>query len=121
MCGTCGNDRHLVLHSIAALNAPSAVTVEVGYSCGACGKHYTHPADVATVASVLNRISNPDDVLTFAGRYIHCGQPMQKIGPETGRLTAPSFTDRTTDDALDVYLASRVLHCHCGFQMELPE
>ena len=95
--------------------------VEVAYSCRACRKHYLHPADVATVAFVLKRIDDPNDVLTFAGRYIHCGQPMQKSGSEIRRLSAPSFTDRTMEDALDVYLATQVLHCRCGFQVELPE
>jgi hypothetical protein len=61
------------------------------------------------------------DVLTFGGHYIHCGQPMQKTGSDIRRLSAPRFTDRTMDDALDVYLTTQVLHCPCGFQMELPE
>jgi hypothetical protein len=66
-----------------------------------------------------------EGVLAFAGHYIHCGQPMQKTGSELRRLSAPAFTDALTDgpveDALDVYLTTRVLHCHCGFRMEVPE
>lgn len=95
--------------------------VEVGYACRACRRDYLHPASVAAVAAVLNRESNPDGVLTFAGSYIHCGQPMQKTGSELRRLTAPRFTDRTTEDDLDIYLTTQVLHCPCGFQIELPE
>jgi hypothetical protein len=120
-CRTCGHDRDLALHSIAALKPPSAVMVEVAYSCSACRRNYLHLADVAAVAAVLSRESNPDGVLTFAGTYIHCGQPMQKTGSEIRRLTAPSFTDGTTEDDLDVYLTTQVLHCPCGFQIELPE
>lgn len=121
VCDWCGNDRDLTLQSIAALSPASAVMVEVSYSCRACGRHYRHPADVAAVAAVLNRKSYSNDVLTFAGRYIHCGQPMQKTGSEVRRLSAPSFTERTMEDALDVYLTTQVLHCPCGFQMEVPE
>ncbi|MDQ0769318.1 hypothetical protein QF031_002067 [Pseudarthrobacter defluvii] len=120
-CRTCGHDRDLVLGSISALSPPSTVMVEVGYSCRACRRHYLHHAYVAAVAAVLNRESTSNDVLTFAGHYIHCGQPMQKTGSETRRFNTPSFTDRAAENALDVYLTTQVLHCPCGFQMELPE
>jgi hypothetical protein len=46
---------------------------------------------------------------------------MQKTGSELRRLSAPAFTDRPFEDALDVYLTTQVLHCPCGFQMEVPE
>lgn len=95
--------------------------VEVGYSCRACRRNYLHLAGVADVAAVLNRETHPEGVLTFAGSYIHCGQPMQKTGSEIRRLTAPSFTDRRTEDDLGVYLTTQVLNCPCGFQIELPE
>ncbi|MBT2566966.1 hypothetical protein J7I84_10765 [Arthrobacter sp. ISL-85] len=120
-CRACGHDRDLELHSIAALSPPSTVMVEVGYACRACRRTYLHPADVAAVAEILNRESHADDVVTFAGSYFHCGQLMQKTGSELRRLSAPIFTDRTTEDDLDVYLTTQVLHCPCGFQIELPE
>lgn len=119
-CSGCGTDRFLALHSIEALIPPSGDSVEVGYSCKACNEHYLHPADVAAVAAVLNRVRSFEDVLAFGGHYIHCGQPMQISGSEVRRLGAPAFTDEALEDALDVYLATRVLHCPCGFQMELP-
>lgn len=65
-----------------------------------------------------NRI---DGVLAFGGQFVHCGQPMQKTGSELCRLIAPAFTDKPFEDALDVYLTTQVLHCQCGFQMEVPE
>ena len=120
-CSNCASDRSIALQSIEALSPPSAVSVEVGYSCRACGRRYLHPADVAAVAAVLSRGSSPTGILSFAGHYIHCGQPMQKTGSELRRLSAPAFTDGLSEDALDVYLTTKVLHCRCGFQMELPE
>lgn len=119
-CSRCGTDRFLALHSIEALTPPSTVSVEVGYSCRTCREHYLHPADVAAVAAILNRLRSPEDVLAFGGQYIHCGQPMQITGSEVRRLSAPVFTHEALEDALDVYLATQVLHCPCGFQMELP-
>jgi hypothetical protein len=65
-----------------------------------------------------NRI---EGVLASGGQFMHCGQAMQKTGSELRRLSVPAFTDRPLEDALDVYLTTQVLHCPCGFQMELPE
>jgi hypothetical protein len=62
-----------------------------------------------------------EGVLAFNGQYVHCGEPMQKTGSELRRLSAPAFTDRPFEDALDVYLTTQELHCSCGFQMEVPE
>ena len=120
-CRGCGHDQDLALHSVAALTPASPVMVEVTYTCRACKQTYRRRADVAAVAGLLSRESNADDVLAFGGNYIHCGQPMQKTGSEIRRLTAPSFTDRWIEDDLDVYLTTQVLHCPCGFQIELPE
>ena len=47
--------------------------------------------------------------------------PMQKAGSELRRLSGPTFTDRSTEEGLDVYLATRVLRCSCGFRVELPD
>jgi hypothetical protein len=121
VCGNCGTDRNLALHSIETLNPPSDVLVKVGYSCTACSRHYLHQADVAAVAAVLNRDGSLSNVLAFGGHYIHCGQPMEKTGSELRRLTAPAFSDRDQEETLDVYMPTRVLLCRCGFQMELPE
>jgi hypothetical protein len=65
-----------------------------------------------------NRI---EGVLASGRHYIHCGEPMRKTGSELRRLRAPAFTDGPLEDALDVYLTTQVLHCQCGFQMEVPE
>jgi DNA-directed RNA polymerase subunit RPC12/RpoP len=121
VCGHCSTDRNLALHSIETLNPPSEVLVKVGYSCTACGRHYLHQADVASVAAVLNRNGSLTNVLAFGGHYIHCGQPMEKTGSELRRLSAPAFTDSIQEETLDVYMTTRVLRCRCGFQMELPE
>jgi hypothetical protein len=120
-CTKCGSDRQLALHSIVALTPPANGSVEVGYSCRTCRSQYLHRASVVAVAALLNRVRSPEDVLAFGGHYIHCGQPMQKTGSELRRLHAPATTGQDLVDALDVYLTTQVLHCPCGFQMELPE
>lgn len=121
LCTRCGIDGHISIKSIEALQPASESLVEVSYSCSACGRFYIHPADVAQVAVVLNNSESSQDVLIFGGHYIHCGRPMQKVGSGVRRLHAALNTDRPENPGLDVYLATRVLHCPCGFQMELPE
>ncbi|MDQ0867957.1 hypothetical protein QFZ70_000430 [Arthrobacter sp. V1I9] len=121
LCTKCGADRNLALHSIAALAPPSDGFVEVSYSCRTCSLHYLHRADVTAVAAVLHGVRSSEDVLAFGGQYVHCGRPMQKTGSELRRLSAPAFTDQAMENALDVYLTTQVLHCPCGFQMEVPE
>lgn len=121
MCAGCGTDRGITVYSIEALNPRSSGMVEVGYSCIRCRRHFLHSADVGAVATIVNRTSSLTGVLVFGPHYIHCGQPMQKSGSELRRLSAPRFTDRSSEDVLDVYLATRVLRCSCGFQMEMPE
>ncbi|MBT2534215.1 hypothetical protein J7E83_19210 [Arthrobacter sp. ISL-48] len=65
--------------------------------------------------------SSQDNVLVFAGHYMHCGQLMEKGGTELRRFQASRSTENVQDEALDVYLSTRVLRCVCGFQIEVPE
>lgn len=60
------------------------------------------------------------DVLSFGGHYIHCGEPMAAASSEM-RTIHGSYTDRQLPESLSVYLATRVLRCSCGFQMEIPD
>ena len=120
-CTDCGTDVHLSLRSIESLRPYSETLVAVSYSCTACGQFLCHAADVAQVAVILSRGGRTPDVLIFGRQYIHCGQPMQKAGFGLQRLHAPITTDPDAEDALAVYLSTRVLRCACGFQMELPE
>jgi len=63
---------------------------------------------------------NSADVLSFDGHYIHCGQPMARFGADTYFMHG-ILDDRQLPEALGVYLATRVLRCGCGFQMEIPD
>lgn len=115
VCAGCGNDRGITVYAIEALSPRLAGMVEVGYSCISCRRHFLHATDVAVVAAFVNRVSSLTGVLIFGPHYIHCGQPMQKSGSELRWLSAPRFTELSTEDVLDVYLDTRVLHCSCGF------
>ncbi|TLM84496.1 hypothetical protein FDW83_07185 [Pseudarthrobacter sp. NamE2] len=66
-----------------------------------------------------SRTGTPD-VLVSGGHYIHCGQPMGTAGGEFRTIQSP-YTDRPMPETLTVYLATRVLRCECGFQVEVPD
>jgi hypothetical protein len=124
-CLHCGNGETLEITSIDALdagspNAGSPFMVAVTFTCTRCGVPCTCDADVSEVARVLNRPGNTAGVLAFGGHYIHCGQPMTAVGTEL-RSVNGSYSDRLVPEALSVYLATRVLRCRCGFQMEIPD
>lgn len=119
-CGQCGTAEYVILDSIEALTPPAAEFVDVGYSCLECGKSYAHAATFQDVAAILNQRGAVSGVLQFGGEYVHCGEPMKISGTGFHSLYAPMSTEDPTVDLLDVYLATKVLRCRCGFQMELP-
>jgi hypothetical protein len=121
ICAQCGTDRHLTIRSVTDLPGRRNDVVLVSYTCDRCGLFSEHSANVADLSGVLGRPDQSGDVLIFGGHYMHCGQPMEKAGSELRRLSAPLSTEGSAEDTLDVYLATRVLRCTCGFQMELPE
>jgi hypothetical protein len=55
-----------------------------------------------------------------SGMYSHCGEPMT-LGREPGSGIHGSIgTESPEQDVLDVYLRTRVVHCQCGYQIEIP-
>lgn len=63
-------------------------------------------------------------VLQFRGQYIHCGETMRAADSVLHSVCAAVTTEPTPaeagEEALELYLRTRVLRCICGFQMELP-
>jgi hypothetical protein len=89
---------------------------------------YVGHSPVPQGAPVLHRRGpqGAADVLRLGGKYIHCGEPMHAAGSELRSVYAPMTTEpvsgeQTSQGALEVYLHTRVLHCGCGFQMEISE
>ena len=120
-CRRCGHDDALEIVSIDAAAGGAGTLVAVTYKCTRCGQPCTRAADVMDVAKILNRPEQPAaDVLVFGGHYIHCGQPMQATGAQVRNLRT-TFGDDQQPAALEVYLATRVLRCPCGFQIEIPD
>lgn len=119
VCPPCRSDELLEITAIDDLPGNPDSLVLVSYRCNGCGMPRTQPADVTAVARILNRQGNTADVLAFGDHYIHCGQPMTGAGAEMRRIHS-TYREKNLPEALSVYLATRVLHCRCGFQMEIP-
>jgi hypothetical protein len=119
-CANCGTDEHLILDSIEPQKPPAANLVDIAYTCVDCGTFYAHTATFQDVAAILNRRGTVSGVLQFGGEYIHCGEPMRTSGRGFRSVYAPMSTEDPEVDLLDVYLATKVLQCRCGFRMEIP-
>ncbi len=119
-CGTCRTAEHVTMDSIEPLKPPVTGLVDVAYTCVVCDTFYAHPATFQDVAVILNQRGTVSGVLQFGGEYIHCGEPMKISGTGFHSVYAPMSTEDPAVDLLDVYLATKVLQCRCGFRMELP-
>ena len=117
----CSTDRDLTMRSVSHPPGLPADVVLVSYTCPRCRHFSEHPARVADLSVIFERMEPTGDVLVLGGRYMHCGQPMERASSGLHRLAAPVSTDSADADSLDVYLATRVLRCACGFQVELPD
>ena len=120
LCPRCRRDELLEITAIDALPGNHDSLVEVSYRCSGCGWLRTQPADVTAVARILNHQGSTSDVLAFGGHYIHCGQPMAAANAEM-RSIHGTYNNKHMPETLGVYLATRVLRCGCGFQMEIPD
>ncbi|MFH5879613.1 hypothetical protein [Arthrobacter sp. NA-172] len=110
----------MILDSAEPLKPPVSDLVEAAYTCSQCASFYTHPATFQDVSAIINLRGTASGVLQFGGEYVHCGEPMKIAGTGFRSVYAPMTTEDPTVDLLDVYLATKVLQCRCGFRMELP-
>lgn len=96
--------------------------VDVAYECSDCRYSYTQIASVQKVAAVLNRPGVTQGVLQFGGQYLHCGEPMKTKSCELRRIQAPLVLKPKAQLRMyEVLINTRILGCHCGFRMEIPD
>ncbi|TLM72916.1 hypothetical protein [Pseudarthrobacter sp. NamB4] len=82
--------------------------------------HHTRPAGARPAARMAKGQCTSSDDLAFDGSYMHCGQAMTPAGVDLLSISAV-YTGKNLPEELRVYLATRVLRCACGFQMEVPD
>lgn len=121
-CKRCNTDKHLLVNSIQSHYPPAPNMVDVAYECHACSYAYQQVASVQRVALVLNRPGVSQGVLQFGGQYLHCGEPMKTKSCELRRIQAPLVLRPGGQLRMyEVLINTRILGCHCGFRMEIPE
>ena len=125
VCTACGTADDLVIEAIEAIipAVPGFVCLE--YSCSACGCFYGHDASVQQVATVLNAGATAPGVLHFGRYFIHCGEPMEDIGEGVVRLGPPAGSrggpaGSRGGPSATISMRTRLLRCHCGFQLDVP-
>jgi hypothetical protein len=74
-------------------------------------------------AALPTTVVTQRDLAHRDNEYFHCGEPMVVPGSrvETTLRTFPADDQAGPGESLASYLATRVLRCRCGFQMELPQ
>ncbi|MFE4196133.1 hypothetical protein ACFRJ9_09735 [Paenarthrobacter sp. NPDC056912] len=121
-CARCNTDQHLLVNSIQSHYPPVPNVVDVSYECLACRFSYRKLASVQKVAVVLNRPGITQGLLQFGGQYLHCGEPMKTKSCELRRIQASlSLSHGVRERLYEVYINTRILGCHCGFRMEIPD
>ncbi|MHC6591352.1 hypothetical protein [Arthrobacter sp. C152] len=116
-CGTCGTGHHLTIHAVTAIGRAGGDLVSVSYTCNACHLFQEHVAYASDVAAALHQIHWMPNVMVFGDDYIHCGFPMEDAGFEVEKLCYRISNGGSNA----VFLPTRVLRCHCGFQLEVPQ
>lgn len=118
-CEACGTGHQLTIHAITSIGAAGGDLVTVSYTCNDCNLFQEHSAFAADVAAALSQVRWMAKVILFGDEYIHCGYPMEEAEHEVERLCYRSSKAGSGLNA--VSLSTRVLRCHCGFQLEVPE
>ena len=96
-------------------------SLQVSYTCSACGLSYRRVADTDQFAGVANLKAERNDVVIFSGHYIHCGQALQETACGWLRFDSPLDGEKESWTTMTVCIEIRVLECPCGFRLILPD
>lgn len=118
VCPGCGSADDLLIEAIGAISPAESGRVCVEYSCSACGSFYAHAASVQDVAELLNAAVTVPGVLQFGRYFIHCSEPMEEIAEGVSHSRSPA--DSQDCPAGPIPIRTRLLKCHCGFQLDVP-
>jgi hypothetical protein len=104
------------------LQAYKQGSLAVAVHCSKCRRSRVLQTDREHLAALPSTVVTNRDLVHRDNGYFHCGKPV--VGPgsqvETTLRTFPADDQAGPGESLASYLATRVLRCRCGFQMELP-
>jgi hypothetical protein len=120
-CPECDTDLHLVIES-PAVPGRQAGSLAVAVHCSQCRQSRVLDTTEELLAALPALAAKQGNLVHRDNGYVHCGEPMVSPGPrlETTLRTFPIPDPASPGDSLAAYLATKVLRCRCGFQMELP-
>ena len=120
-CTVCDTDSHIFVETVVEAIPNQSEIVEVSYTCSECDTFYAHSV---RLDALVPAIQSEFLATSAAGLWFsctHCGDPMTLGRPAERIIEAPRTTDNPDGPSLlEVYLQTQVLHCRCGFQMEVP-
>ncbi|MEQ4566737.1 hypothetical protein [Paenarthrobacter sp. CAP02] len=120
-CTVCETDSYVFVETVVESAPNQSQLVDVSYTCSECDTFYAHTVRLDALVPEIQRefLSTSAAGLWFS--CTHCGEPMTLGRPTERVIEAPRTTDGPgTPNLLEVYLQTQVLHCRCGFQMEVP-
>ncbi|MFP3579720.1 hypothetical protein SB659_09060 [Arthrobacter sp. SIMBA_036] len=120
-CTVCDTDSYIFVETVVEAEPNRSHVVEVSYTCSECDTFYAHAVRLEQLVPEIQRefLSTSAAGLWFS--CTHCGEPMTLGRPAEQIIAAPRNTDDPENPSLlEVYLQTQVLHCRCGFQMEVP-
>jgi hypothetical protein len=118
-CAECDTDLHLTAES-PAVRGRRTGTLVVAVHCSKCRQSRVLDTTEEHLGALPALSANQEGLVHQDDGYFHCGEPMFLPGPraETTLRTFP--VQHGPPESLAAYLATKVLRCRCGFQMELP-
>ncbi|WP_017197113.1 hypothetical protein [Arthrobacter sp. M2012083] len=120
-CTVCNTDSYIFVETVVEATPNQSEIVEVSYTCSECDTFYAHAVRLDALVPAIQSefLSTSAAGLWFS--CTHCGDPMTLGRPTERVIEAPRTTeDPGSPSLLEVYLQTQVLHCRCGFQMEVP-
>ena len=120
-CTVCDTDSYIFVETVVEAEPNQSEIVEVSYTCSECDTFYAHPVPLVELVPEIQAefLSTSASGLWFS--CTHCGEPMTLGRPSESIIEPPRSTDDPDGPSLfEVYLQTQVLHCRCGFQMEVP-
>ncbi|MET4097758.1 hypothetical protein [Arthrobacter sp. UYCu712] len=119
-CSACGTDAYLFIETVGGSANRPGTSIEVSYTCLECDTFHAHDVLSGCIDPSILRQFPPEAPDNEHGTYLHCGEPMT-AGTTAGRsLTTTVPAGQSRRNHLEAYLHTQVLHCRCGFRMEIP-
>jgi hypothetical protein len=118
-CGVCDTDIHLSVESPAVTDRQTGI-LAVALHCSNCRQSRVFDTTAEHVAAFPPLVEPHRNLIHHQGAYFHCGVVMTPPGPRAESTVATFPGQPGLRDSPVAYLATKVLRCRCGFQMELP-